>query len=288
MEKCKFVIGQDPGVSGGAVAIHASRTDRGKDQRMSRDWIARQARRLEVAALVRPVALIVAVGTFLAILGPFESHSIGWPHVWFYWVGLIGLGGVFGFGGGALVPRMFPRLPELAVYAVIPVFVSVPVTLAILVVGGGMGAAVDLARVAGTFPPVLVISAFVSAVAYAVSKITERRTEADGPPRPGRALTDKLPHRLRAAPILSLTSEDHYLRVRAQGGEALILMRLSDAVAALEGLDGARTHRSWWVARSAVVDAQKGDGRGVLILEDGTEAPVSRTYYPALREAGWF
>jgi DNA-binding LytR/AlgR family response regulator len=26
----------------------------------------------------------------------------------------------------------------------------------------------------------------------------------------------------------------------------------------------------------------------VLILADGAEAPVSRTYYPALRDAGWF
>ena len=85
-----------------------------------------------------------------------------------------------------------------------------------------------------------------------------------------------------------MSAEDHYLRVRTDRGEALILMRLSDAVAACDGLDGARTHRSWWVARDAVEDIRKSDGRGVLVLKDGVEAPVSRTYYPALRDAGWF
>lgn len=255
---------------------------------MALGWIGRQVRRSNPGALLRPVALIVAVGTFLAILGPFESHAIGWPYVWFYWVGMIALGGVFGFGAGAIIPRLFPRLPELVVYVLVPVFVAIPVTTAIVMLERGLGNSISPVHFARAYPPVLVISAFVSAVAYAVSKISERRADATEPPRASRALTDKLPHRLRAAPILSLTSEDHYLRVRSRGGEALILMRLSDAVAALEGLDGARTHRSWWVARSAVVDAQKGDGRGVLVLEDGTEAPVSRTYYPALREAGWF
>jgi DNA-binding LytR/AlgR family response regulator len=65
-------------------------------------------------------------------------------------------------------------------------------------------------------------------------------------------------------------------------------MRLSDAVVELEGLEGARVHRSWWVARDAVTDARRGDGKATLTLENGVEAPVSRAYARALREAGWF
>ncbi|MCC5997193.1 MAG: LytTR family transcriptional regulator DNA-binding domain-containing protein, partial [Oceanicaulis sp.] len=39
---------------------------------------------------------------------------------------------------------------------------------------------------------------------------------------------------------------------------------------------------------AAVADARKeGGGRAVLTLTDGSEVPVSRSYYPALREAGW-
>jgi len=65
-------------------------------------------------------------------------------------------------------------------------------------------------------------------------------------------------------------------------------MRLADAVDELEGLDGAQVHRSWWVARDAVRDVRRGDGRAVLSLPDGLEVPVSRTYGRVLREAGWY
>jgi DNA-binding LytR/AlgR family response regulator len=65
-------------------------------------------------------------------------------------------------------------------------------------------------------------------------------------------------------------------------------MRLSDAVAELEGIEGARTHRSWWVARDAVTRVEREEGRARLILVDGAAAPVSRAGVRVLREAGWF
>ena len=48
-----------------------------------------------------------------------------------------------------------------------------------------------------------------------------------------------------------------------------------------------QVHRSWWVARGAIEDARRGDGRATLTLKDGSEVPVSRTYAKALREKGW-
>ena len=65
-------------------------------------------------------------------------------------------------------------------------------------------------------------------------------------------------------------------------------MRLSDAVAELQGLEGAQTHRSWWVARDAVRDVRRGDGRATLTLEGGISVPVSRRHARALRAAGWY
>lgn len=255
---------------------------------MAQGWFTRQLRSGRLAAVARPAGLIVAVGTFLAILGPFGSGVIGWPQVWLYWVGFIAMGGVFGFGAGELLPRLFPKLPEPAVYAIVPFFVAIPVTAMILWLEGALSSALTLVQLARVYGPALVISAFVTAVAYVVHRLSEPRGEAGAAASVGRALTDKLPPRLRRAKIQALTAEDHYLRVRTDSGEALILMRLTDAITACEALDGARTHRSWWVARDAVVQATKGDGRGALTLADGSEAPVSRTYYPALREAGWF
>ena len=85
-----------------------------------------------------------------------------------------------------------------------------------------------------------------------------------------------------------MQSEDHYLRVHTDRGSDLILMRLADALQELEGLEGAQTHRSWWVARSAVRDVSRGDGRATLTLDGGLSVPVSRRYAKALRDAGWY
>jgi len=37
-----------------------------------------------------------------------------------------------------------------------------------------------------------------------------------------------------------------------------------------------------------VTGARTADGRAVLTLKSGLEAPVSRTYVKALRQAGWW
>jgi DNA-binding LytR/AlgR family response regulator len=109
---------------------------------------------------------------------------------------------------------------------------------------------------------------------------------AQPPTRP--ALLGRLPGRLAGAELYAIQAEDHYLRFHTDKGSALLLMRLGDAIAGLDGLEGARTHRSWWVARDAVIGVSRGGGRAMLRLKDGLSAPVSRTYSPALRKAGWF
>ena len=91
------------------------------------------------------------------------------------------------------------------------------------------------------------------------------------------ALTAKLPVALRRARLIALSAEDHYLKVHTDRGEALILMGLSQAAAALGPGRGVRIHRSHWVA----FDALPADGykrsAGVLHLDGGLTLPVSRT-----------
>lgn len=106
------------------------------------------------------------------------------------------------------------------------------------------------------------------------------------PPAPPKFL-ERLPLKLRGAEVWAVEAEDHYLRLHTSKGQDLILLRLADAIAELEGLEGAQVHRSWWVARDAIADARRGDGRATLTLRDGSEVPVSRTYAKVLRELGW-
>ena len=87
--------------------------------------------------------------------------------------------------------------------------------------------------------------------------------------------------------LLALGGEDHYVRAYAQGRDTLILMRLRDAIAELEDVDGVQVHRSWWVARDAVQGLER-DGRNLrLILRGGTKVPVSRDGAKLLAAQGW-
>lgn len=101
------------------------------------------------------------------------------------------------------------------------------------------------------------------------------------------AFLDRLPFKHQKADIYALSAEDHYLRVHTSAGSTLILMRLYDAIRELEGIEGSQTHRSWWVARDAIEDIQRQDGRVSLTLRGEIEAPVSRSYQKVLKADGW-
>jgi DNA-binding LytR/AlgR family response regulator len=136
-------------------------------------------------------------------------------------------------------------------------------------------------------PTTLATSAFFCLwAAHARARRLERAAPA-APARPAKFL-QRLPPKLRGAELWAVQAEDHYLRLHTSLGQDLLLMRLSDAVAELDGLEGARTHRSWWIARDAIADVRRADGRATLTLKDGTRAPVSRSHARALRDRGWF
>jgi hypothetical protein len=87
--------------------------------------------------------------------------------------------------------------------------------------------------------------------------------------------------------VLCLQMEDHYVRVHTAGSSRLVLATLNQAMAALGNADGLQVHRSWWVARRAVVRAVS-EGRNLrLQLVNGITAPVARSAVAMVREAGW-
>ncbi|MEO8113887.1 MAG: LytTR family DNA-binding domain-containing protein [Phenylobacterium sp.] len=103
-------------------------------------------------------------------------------------------------------------------------------------------------------------------------------------------LLGRLHARLPAAvdgEILALQAEDHYVRVHTARGSALLLMRMGDAVAELDGLAGLQVHRSWWVARTAVAGAAPAGRRANLALTNGLAVPISRAAMAQARAAGF-
>ncbi|AYV45484.1 hypothetical protein CFHF_14040 [Caulobacter flavus] len=246
-----------------------------------------------MAALVarhgRGVVVAGVAGLFLAFAGAFGT---GGAPLWIrivYWLVLCWSGAAAGAAvGGAVQNSGLTERGPFVGGAAITLGVALPGTLYVWAMSSLMfGALPRPANLPHYFLPVLVITAAITALNFLVAR-KPVETHAAPPEAPPPRFLERLPPRLRGATLHAVEAQDHYLRLHTSRGEDLILMRLSDAVAELEGIEGAQTHRSWWVARAAVVEARRGDGRAVLTLASGAEAPVSRAYAKALREAGWF
>lgn len=194
-----------------------------------------------------------------------------------------------GYAWGAFVARHFFRggrwrtgrlWLDVAVAALV---MSAPFTFVVWLASGLMfGASVPLRGLPILFGSVLLVSLAITAI----NMLIEMRGITHAGPAPPKFL-ERLPLKLRGAEVWAVEAEDHYLRLHTSKGQDLILLRLADAVRELEGIEGAQVHRSWWVARDAIADARRGDGRATLKLKDGSEVPVSRTYAGLLRERGW-
>ncbi|HEY8004423.1 MAG TPA: LytTR family DNA-binding domain-containing protein, partial [Phenylobacterium sp.] len=104
----------------------------------------------------------------------------------------------------------------------------------------------------------------------------------------GRAFRQRLSAKRRAARLIAVEAEDHYLRVHTDAGDELITARFSDALLELGSLAGYQTHRSWWVAAGAIEAVRWRRGRGELRLAGGLAVPVSRTHSSTLKQEGWF
>ena len=86
--------------------------------------------------------------------------------------------------------------------------------------------------------------------------------------------------------LIRMQVRDHYVDVVTSRGQASLLLRMSDAIAETEGVEGLRVHRSHWVALAAVRCAERADGKLFLTLTDGARVPVSRNYRDMLESRG--
>jgi hypothetical protein len=249
-----------------------------------RDTLVRLSPYDDLAGWLRGLAVSFVIALFLAFAGAFGTDAVPLGVRLAYWVGLMMIGAVF----GAMLIRGFFRGRMLfgnawASGAVAALVLAIPYTAVVMVASGLMlGGTLGLDRLPVLFPAVYSVSLAV----VAINILMERRGMTAASPTPPKFL-ERLPLKLRGAEVWAVEAEDHYLRLHTSKGQDLILLRLADAVAELEGIEGAQVHRSWWVARDAIADARRGDGRATLTLKDGAQVPVSRTYAGLLRQRNW-
>lgn len=244
------------------------------------------------AKRIRELAILIGIGTFLSILNPFNAGgSLPYWAIWCYWTGLIIYGAAIGWGTATLALKWMEGVPIWAILAVIAAVCALFVTPVLIVLQHALGGRVPLDEYPRVYGLALVISIGVTIFGYLLDRASKAGDTIEPDTKSDKvaieAFKQRLPLPYRNADLFAISSEDHYLRVHTSAGEHLFLERLANAIRELEGAKGMQTHRSWWVAESGVKSAHTSNGRITIVLQSGTEAPVSRTFAKAVREAGW-
>jgi hypothetical protein len=239
---------------------------------------------LPLRRAVAEVALMAAVGVLLAFLAPFDSSDRPLSFRMIYWVTLIVGGGVIGVAFDLVVGR---RLKGFWARLLADCLLMTPfVALLVMFVASRMYRSHwSLPNYGGLLFQVFIICVLV----MALRQLAWRAAEPPPGPvaEPSDAFRQRLSARRRAANLLAVEAEDHYLRVHTDAGDELITARFGDALEELEGWPGFRTHRSWWVAACAIDTVKWSRGRGEVRLTTGLVVPVSRSQAQALKTAGW-
>lgn len=254
------------------------------------------AKRLTIEILV-----MVALGLLIGLLGPFGTFAAPPAQRMLSWVIWL-LAGYALFRPTNIVAGWLcdaTGLPHIAGKLVALAIASVPLTLIVTMMVARLPFA-EVLRWRGFWTMYLYICV-IAVVASVVMAAVFGRNDARAPvsaPRPEREpKAEPTPAPQPAAPalplppgfgrILALKGEDHYVRIIGEGREELVLMRMRDAIERLDGADGLRIHRSWWVARDAIVAVRRDGRTAIVALTGGHEAPVARDMMPQLRAAGW-
>ncbi len=240
---------------------------------------------------LRVYATASALALFMSLTGAFGTHIFPTFTRSAYWLSVMLVGCVVTQVVSLIMDRLL-KLEPLA-EAIVQFCLSMPgLTLEVwLITAVYAGHPPRPADIPAYLEPVAIVTLAMSVMQYFLHR-EPRQSHVFTPEHkldtPAAALRERLPFKFRQADIHALSAEDHYLRIYTSAGETLILMRLYDAIRELEGIEGSQTHRSWWVAKDAVRDVRRSDGRVTLVLPGDVAAPVSRSYAKPLKDGGWF
>ena len=234
--------------------------------------------------------MIAGASALAAVAAPFGTWGIEIGPRFLYWLGVISIGWV----QWLLLVWTLHRATSAA-----PWPAGVCGTVASFVFAGLMALEINLLHTwlpgapgqSGVIPFLWLLGILLAFCWFA--QLLVQFVSIDPPEKPGDSdgggaipFLRRIPRKI-AGNLLCLRTEDHYLRIHTAAGNDLILFRLKDAVAELAGAKGMQVHRSYWVARDAVELVEKSGRKTTLILKNGLRVPVSESFQPAVREAGW-
>ena len=232
----------------------------------------------------RPVIVgMLALGILLGISGPFDTLRIIplAPLRVVYWVIVVAVTFATGSFASLLVHTVMKYrskwLNILISTCVIGIAVTIVLSVLNLIVFDIWPS--TWAELLNQFIIVTLISAVVEVGSFALGAGSPTQNEN------AVALMQRLPWEKRG-PLVSLSAEDHYVRVTTTNGTKLLLIRLSDAIKEVGDTRGMQIHRSHWVALDQIQKVERSGDRGKVIMKDESSCPISRKYMPDVRAAG--
>jgi hypothetical protein len=237
-----------------------------------------------------PMVFWAVVSLLMIATGPFGTYAaLGMTQRALFWLLVVAssalLSLILNLGLRSLVPQLAPRFaPVLA--ALIATAVLGP--LLYLLIAAIVPAEAPLQQ---SFGDILLLVAALklgrSALRFAGDAVpvipTEGATPEDSAP-PCRLL-QRIDPEARGC-LWSISVRDHYVDVTTSAGTTSLLMRLVDAIAETEPVEGARVHRSHWVAWAAVAAVEREGGKVFLRLQNGVRVPVSKNHRDAVDQRG--
>lgn len=226
-----------------------------------------------------PIMIWLVVSVMAGLAGPFgtlDAMEPGWRVL--YWAGTTGFAILASFGARRLA-RDGGRLRVFAVWNLFVLVLATGLHLINAMLFDDWGGWQDWLYLITT------VGVTTAAVHLLIWGVLPRGQE-----KPAQGEADAFQRRLPIdvrAPLVRIEAQDHYLNVVTQKGSTLILMRLGDAMAELSGL-GLQVHRSHWIAVDSVTAHRREKARDVLVMADGEQVPVSRSFRKAAQDAALF
>lgn len=232
-----------------------------------------------------PLVLWGALSVLGGLAGPFQTYELlSNPARLMYWASVAGVSILTDMGFRYLLAGqgLWRRLAARLGFALVLGGILYGLNALVFEGWGGLRAALWMIGV------VWIVAMVVEAVVAMIHHFHLPAQAEDAPtggPAPDASFQQRLPLNRRGV-LIRIEAQDHYLKVVTTAGEALILMRLSDAENELNTFPGLRVHRSHWVATDQVQAVQRRNGQLFLAMSDEAQVPVSRTYRPRVAEAG--
>lgn len=218
------------------------------------------------------------------LLGPFETYSMPAAFRLLYWGLCLAVGWVVMVASMTLVLR-HPSMddwPGLYRVGLAVVLATAPITLIVSAIEDLLRPGRDETELALFLLNTFLICALIAGAMY--FRVKGRLGRIKGKAASPTPFLQRLPYDL-GTDLVSLSMQDHYVKVTTTKGSTLILLSLGDTLEELGDYKGIRIHRSHWIAASAFRGLVRSNEKLYANLSDGRKLPVSRTYAASVRSS---